>query len=245
MIDEDSRLKELWDDYWYVVVIAILIIIPFAINYFVQLESLWDVAGEATNWLAFWPSYLSAAVSLIMIIYTAKALRNNEDLLRNNEIQLEELRQQWIHEHFPEITASFHKVGNRGYLRIVNVSKVEVQDLHIKITKDPSKKIQKLFGDYYAFKKKLEALCLDIEKNGIRNILLMDNINEEISPNEYIEMDITHRGIPSNYKQEVVAQITMYFNDMCIIGDIFPMKEETDKSSRPRRKSNKQNNKTE
>ena len=244
-MDEDSRLKELWDDYWYVVVIAILIIIPFAINYFVQVERLWDVAGEATNWLAFWPSYLSAAVSLIMIIYTAKTLRNNEDLLLNNKIQLEELRQQWIDEHFPEITASFHTVGNRGYLRIVNVSKVEVQDLHIVITKDPSKKIQKLFGNYYAFKKKLESLCLNIEKDGIRNILLMDNINEEISPNEYIEMDITHRGILSNNEQEVVAQITMYFNDMCVIGDILPMKDETDKSSRPRRKSNKQNNKME
>ena len=107
IMDEDCRLKELWDDYWYVVVIAILIIIPFAINYFVQVERFWDVAGDVTNWLAFWPSYLSAAVSLIMIIYTAKALRNNEDLLRNNEIQLEELRRQWNHEHFPEISASF------------------------------------------------------------------------------------------------------------------------------------------
>lgn len=243
IMDEDCRIKELWDNYWYVVVIGILIIIPFAINYFVQVERLWDVAGEATNWLAFWPSYLSAAVSLIMIIYTAKALRNNEDLLHNNKIQLEELKRQWNHEHFPEVSASFHKVGNRGYLRIINVSKVEVQDLHITITKDPSKSIQKLFGDYSAFKKKLESLRLDIEKEGIRNVLLMDNISEEISPEEYIEMDIAHKGLLYDYEQEIISGIIMYFNDMCIIGDVLPESVSVSSTKSASRKSKKQNSK--
>lgn len=241
-MDEDSRIKELWDRYWYIVVIAILILVPFAINYFVQVERLWNVIGEGTNWLAFWPSYLSAAVSLIMIIYTAKTLRNNEDLLRNNEIQLEELRRQWNHEHFPEISASFHKVGNRGYLRIVNVSKAEVQDLHITITKDPSKSMQRLFGDYNSLKKRIESLCLDIEKEGIRNILLMDNISEEISPDEYIEMDITHKGLPYDSECEIVSDVTMYFNDICIIGDVFP-KNEFINPAKPSRRNNKKQNK--
>lgn len=241
-MDDDSRIKELWDRYWYVVVIVILILVPFAINYFIQFERLWDVVGEDTNWLAFWPSYLSAAVSLIMIIYTAKALRNNEDLLRNNVIQLEELKRQWYYEHIPEITASFHKVGYRGYLRIVNVSKVEVQDLHIKISKNPSEHLQRLFGDYNALKKKLEKLCLEIEKEGIRNILLMENITEVISPDEYIEIEITHKRYVSDHEQEYAQDYIIYFNDMCVIGDVYTMNEST-KHVRTSAKQNKKRNK--
>lgn len=79
-----------------VIILIVLILLPFAINFFVQMPALFDVVGGPENWLMFWPTYISAAAAFFMIYVTYLALKQNRE-------QLEEMKSQWKKENSPDL----------------------------------------------------------------------------------------------------------------------------------------------
>lgn len=56
----------------------LVIVVPFIMNWFILRERQFAVVGEATDWLQFWPVYLSAIGTMAMTIATFCTLRANQ-----------------------------------------------------------------------------------------------------------------------------------------------------------------------
>ena len=121
-IKTNDRIKK-W--YWILIIIFSVIVLPFIFNKLILNERYWDVVGEGKDWLMFWPSYLSAIASAVMIGYTATTLKNNKE-------QLDELKRQWDEEHTPKVSVSFNFIKPYAYLRFDNISNVEVKEQSFK-----------------------------------------------------------------------------------------------------------------
>lgn len=204
----NDKLKK----YWPWLLLILLVALPFIINIFILIPSIWEYVGEPKDWLAFWPSYLCAATSAIMIAYTAKSLKSNDKLLANNIEQLNELKRQWEYEHKPDVSASFFQFENGGYLRIMNISKVEIRSLSIQITEEPGESIMEQIYKFDVFKKEVESLCLDIEPNGVRNIIISESLYYEINPNDYMALRFS-------FNNEYEKSVKIYFNSRYFIGN--------------------------
>ena len=196
--------------YWPFLLLLFTVAIPFIINGLILIPSKWEYVGEPKDWLVFWPSYLCAATSAVMIAFTARSLKSNDKLLANNIEQLNELKRQWLEEHTPDVSATFSMFENGGYIRIMNISKVEIRSLSIKITEDPGESIMERIYKYDRFKEEVESLCLDIEPNGVRNIVVTETLHYEINPNDYIALHLSFNPNPLGTKFEKDVQI--YFN---------------------------------
>lgn len=61
----------------------LLIFVPITLNWFLLVKRLFDVVGDATDWLQFWPVYLSAVGTLSMTIATFYALKVNQKQMAN------------------------------------------------------------------------------------------------------------------------------------------------------------------
>lgn len=64
-------------------ILLLLIVGPLALNGIVLCERQFEVVGEATDWLQFWPVYLSAVGTIAMAIATFCALRANQKQIAN------------------------------------------------------------------------------------------------------------------------------------------------------------------
>ena len=207
-----SQIKYCLKKCWPFFLLLFMVAIPFIINRLILIPSIWEYVGEPKDWLAFWPSYLCAAASAVMIAFTAISLKSNDKLLANNIEQLNELKRQWRQEHEPDVSATFFMFEKGGYIRIMNISKVEIRSLSIKIIEDPGISIKEQIYKYDIFKKDVESLCLDIEPNGVRNIIVSESLYYEINPNDFISL---HFSYNSHYEKDV----KIYFNRSYFIGN--------------------------
>ncbi|MBO6030604.1 MAG: hypothetical protein J6Q22_03965 [Prevotella sp.] len=200
--------KQIKGKYKLVISVTILsgLVFPFLLNWLVMVKTSFPVAGNPDTWIAFWPSYLSAIASFGMIALTIITLYYNNKTLSNNIEQLNELKRQWEEEHKPNIVVSYNMIDNVAYLRLVNTSKTEIRNLTIS-------------GDFYVDGQKngyfdltiLKQFNIDIEPNGIRNIIIHPNI-VPISNNCYF---ILH--LKSDNMEEKKEKV--YCNDVYTIGD--------------------------
>ena len=171
-----------------------------------MIKTSFPVAGSPDTWIAFWPSYLSAIASFGMIALTILTLYYNNKTLSNNIEQLKELKRQWEEEHKPNLVVSYNMIDNVAYLRLVNTSKTEIRNLTIS-------------GDFYVDGQNsnyfdltiLNQFNIDIEPNGIRNIIIHPNI-VPISNNCYFILHLKSDNMEE--KEEKV-----YCNDVYTIGD--------------------------
>lgn len=60
-----------------VVLILLIIVLPLILNWLILRERQFDIVGEASDWLQFWPVYLSAIGTMGMTIATFFALKDN------------------------------------------------------------------------------------------------------------------------------------------------------------------------
>ena len=70
-----------WLRYTFFVVAGIsllVVVVPLVLNWVLLCERHFDVVGEATDWLQFWPVYLSAIGTIAMTIATFCALKANQ-----------------------------------------------------------------------------------------------------------------------------------------------------------------------
>lgn len=179
---------------------VILIVLPIALNFIIQLPALFPIVGEPVNWLMFWATYLGAAASFVMIIYTGFTLKQNKE-------QLDELKRQWTEEHKPEIAAHFYGYDQFFYLRIKNVSKVTVSNISITITRDPQKEI---IWHYDKWKKNIEDIHFSIEPNGYRDIEVMGSCHRGIKYDDYI-------GIQFDFNEKYKYSVNLSFDEATLL----------------------------
>jgi hypothetical protein len=204
----EDLTKQIKRKYKLVISVTILsgLVFPFLLNWLVMIKTSFPVAGSPDTWIAFWPSYLSAIASFGMIALTILTLYYNNKTLSNNIEQLKELKRQWEEEHKPNLVVSYNMIDNVAYLRLVNTSKAEIRNLTIS-------------GDFYLDGQKngyfdltiLNQFNIDIEPNGIRNIIIHPNI-VPISNNCYFILHLKSDNMEE--KEEKV-----YCNDVYTIGD--------------------------
>lgn len=203
-------IKQVFHKYKWAIIVFIIaaLAFPFLLNWIVMQHTSYDVAGKPETWIAFWPSYLSAIFSFGMIALTAIALLFNNETLRNNKEQLDEMKREWEEEHKPNVSVSFNQLGTVAYLRIVNTSIVEVRDLRIK-------------GKFFAGEEEsnyfnmglLDQFNIDIEPNGIRNIILHYNI-EPLTDKYYFILELNYEGLKKP------KEVKVYCNNIYIVGDV-------------------------
>jgi hypothetical protein len=74
------RLRQ-WLKYTTIVLVGIIllvVILPFTMNWLILRERWFDIVGGATDWLHFWPVYLSAIGTIAMTIATFYTLKANQ-----------------------------------------------------------------------------------------------------------------------------------------------------------------------
>lgn len=103
---------ELW-----CLIIILVFLVPLGINIFVAFPVDWlpfPVVGNGESWLSFWASYLCAAATFIMVIYTSRTLKQNSD-------QLVEMKRQWREDHRARLIFSIAFEQGLFVLKISNV----------------------------------------------------------------------------------------------------------------------------
>lgn len=201
-------IRQIWWNHKKAIVLSVIVavVFPFVLNLLVMLKTNCPVAGKPENWIAFWPSYLSAIASFGMIALTAVALYYNNKTLANNIDQLEELKRQWREEHEPTVLVSYNRIDGVAFLRLVNTSKSEIHNLSIN-------------GDFYVDGEKndyfdlsiLEEFNIDIESHGIRNIIIHSDI-APLSSNCYFILNLKSDNMEKK-------EIKVYCNNVYSIGD--------------------------
>lgn len=190
-------LKGYW--HWMLFILFWLLVFPYILNKLFLIDRYWDIVGGPKEWLAFWPSYLSALASAVMIAYTAMTLKNNKE-------QLDELKRQWEEEHKPNVSVSFNIMNSVGAFRIVNTSVVEVKELSI---------IAEFYHDgqkvEYATFPELTTLKINIEPKGIRNVRILDLTFKEHNTDYFI--------LQLNYNGQKQEPIKVFCNQIYTIGD--------------------------
>lgn len=208
-------IKQVFQKYRWAIILSVIaaLCFPFVLNWVVMRQTTCVIAGKPETWIAFWPSYLSAIASFGMIALTAITLLFNSKTLKNNKEQIDEMKRQWDEEHKPNVSVSFHKIGVNGYLRIINISNVEIKDLGIEIVEIPEvSTIRKAIELYSGVKENIEVKHLYIEPRGIRNVILAAGFCDDLLPNEFI-------GLKLNYNTNFENTIRVTFNQSYSIGD--------------------------
>lgn len=202
---EENKKESFWKSNWHWIVFFLfwLTVFPYILNKLILSKSCWDVVGGPVEWLAFWPSYLSALASAAMIAYTAKTLNNNKK-------QLDELKRQWDIDHMPNVSVSFNFVQPYAYLRFENISNVEVKDFCIRLEfyEDDCLKNDFVPADR---KSVIDNLKVNIEPRGIRSLVIRNDLRG-LTNKEVILVYMTYNGS----EREPVKIVC---NDMFTIGD--------------------------
>lgn len=182
-----------------VIVIAIIAIIPLLINYFIQKPAFFPIVGEPINWLMFWPTYLGAVASSVMIFVTYKTLKQNKD-------QLQEMKRQWEEEHRPQLAAHIYGYGQLFYIRVKNISKVPVINISISFTHDPQ---NEFILDYDTWKQKLLNINISIEPNDFIDIEVPASFFKGERYTDYI-------GLLFSFNDNYQYNVNLYFADATV-----------------------------
>ena len=199
--NSNSNKRGFWKSnwHWMLFILFWLLVFPYILNKLILIDRYWNIVGGPKEWLVFWPSYLSALASAVMIAYTAMTLKNNKE-------QLDELKRQWEEEHKPNVSVSFNIMNSVGAFRIVNTSVVEVKELSI---------IAEFYHDgqkvEYATFPELTTLKINIEPKGIRNVRILDLAFKEHNTDYFI--------LQLNYNGQIQEPIKVFSNQIYTIGD--------------------------
>lgn len=155
----------------WILFIVFVVLIPMGINLLVRLKTPFDfpIVGGPKDWLMFWASYSSAVASFMMVWYTSRTLKQNNR-------QLDVIKQQWEIEHTPEIFATLIRSKNKGFIRIMNVSNISIKNLKVEITKDPEENIRTSMVNYNQFKANIRNSIFAIEPHGKIDIEFVQRI---------------------------------------------------------------------
>lgn len=100
------------------IAILIIILLPIAINYTMQLPMIVPYVGDAKDWLAFWGSYLSAAVSSVMIVFTGYSLY--------------EMKYEWNEDRKARLIITLEAKEDIFMIRVKNIGKMPAHKIQMK-----------------------------------------------------------------------------------------------------------------
>lgn len=199
----------------FISITLIVCVIAYVINWLILRPQKFNFVGDGKDWLMFWGTFLSAIASFAMVSITWKTLKQNKE-------QLDELKHQWQESHLPEVSASLIKSGSKGYIRIFNISNVQINNLSIKIIHDPDAEVQKSIFKYNNFKEELEQTKFSIEPYGVRDFLLILSYYIDGLYPGYIELKCHYNDI---YEKN----IKMYFSELRLVATNFERSEFLDR----------------
>ena len=154
------------------------VLFPILLNLLVAIPapSWMCVVGDASDWLLFWATYITALASFTMVIAAYETLLEN--------------RKQWIAEHTPKISVgAFQDKHRQIILRICNESTVWVTIQSIQISQEPSDTVKNLFcsvkskdqtDNYYQWQRLYEHSYMVIRPYEIENVVLLQNFPRQI-----------------------------------------------------------------
>lgn len=114
-----------WLKYTFFVVagISLLVaVVPLVLNWVLLRERQFDVVGEATDWLQFWPVYLSAIGTIAMTIATFCALKANQKQMAS-----------MIESEGAQLVFSLTRDYEYVFLKVTNVGRSVAKNIHLRI----------------------------------------------------------------------------------------------------------------
>lgn len=126
----------------YLILIIGLLLIPVALNFILQIPCGLPIIGEPQTWLSFWSSFIGALASFAMIVITIHTLRQNK-------MQLDEMKRQWEEEHRPHLTCRITVYKTAFFLQIFNPSKYDASNVIITFGNELIYNLDSKFQDMY------------------------------------------------------------------------------------------------
>lgn len=131
-----SRVK------YIITIIAGILLVPIALNFILQIPCDLPIIGEPQTWLSFWGNFIGALASFAMIAITIYTLRQNK-------MQLEEIKRQWEEEHRPHLVCRVIMYKKAFFLQIFNPSKYDASNVRITFGEDLIHNLDNKFKDMY------------------------------------------------------------------------------------------------
>lgn len=103
-------------------ILLFLVAVPLLLNWLILQDRRFDVVGEATDWLQFWPVYLSAIGTIAMTIATFSALRANQKQIANA-----------IESEGAQLVFSLYSDYEYVLLKVTNVGRSVARDIRLSI----------------------------------------------------------------------------------------------------------------
>ena len=116
---------------WFIVISVLLLLLPLLINLCYLWESSYNVLHAPSAWTTFWATYLAAIGSFTMVFMTWLTIKQNNAILKQNEIQLQEMKRQWEEDHRPKIEAYLIKgstIADKREIEFVNIGASPAED---------------------------------------------------------------------------------------------------------------------
>ena len=126
----------------YLIIIVGLFLIPIALNFILQIPCNFPVIGDSKTWLSFWGSFIGALASFAMIVITIHTLKQNK-------LQLDEMKRQWEEEHRPHLVCRVIVYKKAFFLQIYNPSKYDASNVRIAFGEDLISNLDTRFKDMY------------------------------------------------------------------------------------------------
>ena len=101
-------------NFWWILAIF-LTVLPFGLNYVININCGFKVIGEPKDWLMFWGTYMSSVASAIMAIFTYRIIKQNDDFRKG------------------ELLFRILKLKNSWFLEISNIGNGVAQDINITV----------------------------------------------------------------------------------------------------------------
>lgn len=125
-----------------ILIIVGLLLAPVALNYILQIPCNLTIIGDSRTWLSFWSSYIGALASFAMIVITIHTLRQNK-------MQIDEMKQQWEEEHRPHLTCRIIVYKKAFFLQISNPSQYDASNVRITFGDELIQNIDSKFKEMY------------------------------------------------------------------------------------------------
>ncbi len=126
----------------YIIIIVGLILIPIALNFILQIPCGFPIIGDSKTWLSFWGSFIGALASFAMIVITIHTLKQNK-------LQLDEMKRQWEEEHRPHLMCHVTVYKKAFFLQITNPSKYDASNVIVRFGDELIQNIDSKFKEMY------------------------------------------------------------------------------------------------
>lgn len=125
-----------------ILIIAGLLLVPVALNFILQIPCNLPIIGEPQTWLSFWGSFIGALASFVMIVITIHTLRQNK-------MQLDEMKRQWEEAHRPHLTCRIIVYKKAFFLQISNPSQYDASNVSITFGDELIQNLDDKFQEMY------------------------------------------------------------------------------------------------